>query len=273
MSFLFNFSHSVGEYDEIEVTNTVTVHDSMDVEALHPLQFIPSPDPAQGSAFCSLEIAGITIRRVLDVNEETNMNANDLIPGVYGGGKVVWECSLDLAAYLLEKHSDLLHTGDSILELGCGHGIPGIAMLLRGHRDVWFSDLNAEVIQATTWTNIQANCTQPEHVTCVSGDWNSLSNHLTAIGKGFHLIISAETLYSPQTCLEVALFLEAHLLPDGCALLATKRFYFGVGGGSYELDQIISSRSLPLLARTVRSYENGQSNIRDIILVTRSDAL
>lgn len=68
------------------------------------------------------------------------LTTSDLQAGVYEGGFKLWECSLDLVKYveLLLVHG--LH-GDAapsfrmprkVMELGCGHGLPGIHALLRG---------------------------------------------------------------------------------------------------------------------------------------------
>lgn len=59
------------------------------------------------------------------------------------------------------------------------------------------------------------------------------------------------------------------LLSDtGIALLATKRYYFGVGGGTYEFENLL--KAFPQLSiQIVKSYEDGKSNIRDLIVVKR----
>jgi hypothetical protein len=50
------------------------------------------------------------------------------------------------------------------------------------------------------------------------------------------------------------------------ALLATKRYYFGVGGGSAEF--IAALRAYPGIAcECVMSFEDGRSNVRDILAV------
>lgn len=67
------------------------------------------------------------------------LTTSDLQAGVYEGGFKLWECSLDLVKYV----ELLLARGDSgdgtpfrmprkVMELGCGHGLPGIHALLRG---------------------------------------------------------------------------------------------------------------------------------------------
>ncbi len=62
--------------------------------------------------------------------------------------------------------------------------------------------------------------------------------------------------------------INEHLQDGGFALVATKRFYFGVGGGSATLEQFICSLS-SLSLQLVWSIEDGSSNIRDLFLITK----
>jgi hypothetical protein len=55
-----------------------------------------------------------------------------------------------------------------------------------------------------------------------------------------------------------------HLSPGGLALVASKRFYFGVGGGTYSLQSLVEADSR-LVYEVVRVFEDGQSNIREIV--------
>jgi Lysine methyltransferase len=128
---------------------------------------------------------------------------HDLIPGHYEGGFKIWECSYDLAEILMKSTNLLSYKPKRILELGCGHGVPGIiaSKVLDDITEIVFSDFNSEVLEMTTWPNILLNCTPEtlQKVRCIAGDWNLLS---TAIGK-FDLILSAETLYSAGSCQQV----------------------------------------------------------------------
>jgi hypothetical protein len=110
----------------------------------------------------------------------------DLISGTYEGGYKVWECSIDLMTYMVENKCSLPPVAtSSVIELGCGHGFPGIVALQMGYKKVLFSDLNAEVLVDSTWPNIYVNCSPKEtqYSTCFSGDWLSLSDHLSHITK------------------------------------------------------------------------------------------
>lgn len=99
--------------------------------------------------------------------------------------------------------------GRRALELGCGHGLPGIVALLAG-ASVHFQDYNKEVLQALTIPSVTANwrargrravAATPAAVPDAryfSGDWRSLSTLLTSLDlQGtYDLILSAETIYS-----------------------------------------------------------------------------
>ena len=68
-------------------------------------------------------------------------------------------------------------------------------------------------------------------------------------------------------------FIIENLSTNGFALIATKRFYFGVGGGSVELENLISTNVYfkeKLVFNIEKSFEDGVSNIRDIIKVYKA---
>lgn len=64
----------------------------------------------------------------------------DIIPGVYEGGCKVWECTLDLLKFMSENNINL--EGKKVLDIGCGHGLLGIAALLGGAACCYFQDYN-----------------------------------------------------------------------------------------------------------------------------------
>ena len=117
---------------------------------------------------------------VIPENEDAIDKTSDIIPGVYEGGNKVWECSIDLTTLLREQKYNLPQPDiSSVIELGCGHGFPGIAALQLGYKHVVFSDLNAEVVDSVTWPNIFLNCSDDmSRSVCYSGDWDDLSKHL-----------------------------------------------------------------------------------------------
>lgn len=58
------------------------------------------------------------------------LTASDLQTGVYEGGFKLWECSLDLVRYVERLPGFTMPR--RVLELGCGHGLPGIHALQKG---------------------------------------------------------------------------------------------------------------------------------------------
>ena len=197
----------------------------------------------------------------------------------------------------------------STMELGCGHGLPGCLILreiIRRANDnqeetqdksvVIFSDFNDFVLQHCTIPNCQINlCGKVEQDLAersmfVGGDWLSLSHKLSSnklplrIGMQegeendrLDLILAAETTYSLGSCQDTVFLMLRHLKIDcGVGLVATKRFYFGVGGGT---DQFMAAcnklsmadqgpySTLRLCVRTIKSYDTGNSNIRDLLEV------
>jgi len=212
----------------------------------------------------------------------------DLIPGVYGGGYKIWESSIDLVYYLLDElKNESISTDAHYLELGCGQGFPGIICLKLGAQNVLFTDLNKEVLIQTLWPNILLNCEIEyinNRVKCIAGDWNDLSlalNHqlYDDLPKKFDVIVSAETLYSIESCHSLFQMITNHLSLTGKCYIATKRYYFGVGGGSNELFKLLDgfnetkmrlSEDNLLIYKIVKTIDDGFSTIREIIRLNYS---
>jgi hypothetical protein len=119
------------------------------------------------------------------------------------------------------------------------------------------------------------------------------SSRSAVVSDRFDLILASETTYTTESCMDTAFLMLRHLKLDvGVGLVATKRFYFGVGGGT---DAFISSckalsnssslssstrmeddkdedflllAQLCLRVRVEQSYDTGNANIRDLLEVT-----
>lgn len=222
-------------------------------------------------------------------NEES-----DIVSGVYEGGNKIWECSFDLVEYL---STSLKTLPSRVWEIGCGHGLPGCYLLnrwivKRKRTDQWsvvLSDFNEEVVLDATISNIVLNShigIPPSdddeipitvkdvgpHVELGSGDWNEQSRQMLEqgcdadIGKNgkFDLILAAETLYTEKTSKDTAELLMRHLdATKGVAFIATKRYYFGVGGGV----DCFRGHAAGLSVKTVKVIDNGGGNIREVLEV------
>jgi Lysine methyltransferase len=266
----------------------------------------------------------------------------DIVPGKYEGGRQVWECSLDLLHYLVQNHITLqqlygMHnlsvlsskgniplaeirsefsTKKFVLELGCGHGLPGIYLLRQALQSddlsspdftVVFTDYNESVLLDATISNAVLNCFSvipederpgvtsmdvlSEHVVLGGGDWldmshqirDNISGYETLLSKlppdgYFDMILAAETIYTTATAHETAMLLKRHLRPDtGIAYIASKRYYFGVGGGvdafrDYCVNVVedalpLAGGECQLVLNTVKVIDNGTGNIREILSV------
>jgi len=176
------------------------------------------------------------------------------------------------------------------------------------HKDnssiVLFADFNDFVIHDATIPNAQVNVSGLmsnngvaldecliaqalfERTIFAGGDWMGLSHKISngnlppSISDNdnrFDLILASETTYTPESCRDTAFLMLRHLKVDvGVGLVATKRFYFGVGGGS---DLFIEAceklcltdeppySTLRLYVRTVQSFDTGNANIRDLLEV------
>ena len=169
---------------------------------------------------------------------------------------------------------------------------------------VLFSDFNDFVIHDATIPNAQVNvcglmsnggvaldeCLIAkalfERTIFAGGDWLGLSHNISTgnlplsisdTDNRLDLILASETTYTPESCQDTAFLLLRHLKIDiGVGLVATKRFYFGVGGGT---DLFIEAceklcrtnqppfSTLRLTVRTLQSFDTGNANIRDLLEV------
>lgn len=239
-----------------------------------------------------------------------DLQESDLLPGVYEGGFKLWECAVDLAAYLAKQPADdhavpCGSAGMRVLELGCGHGLPGLVSLCRGAQ-VDFLDYNAEVLEQLTIPNVAAaaadhgstgsaagagaavagNLGSPADAGEVmsrarffSGDWcGLLSDDSPAHGK-YDLILTTDTLYNEACVRDLARLIPELLTETGVAYIASKRHYFGVGGGTADFLRqsaaVESSQAKPaggegskrgtVEIETVAEFEDGKSNVRDLL--------
>lgn len=121
--------------------------------------------------------------------------------------------------------------------------------------------------------NIPLERVNPSTIGCIAGDWTRLSQSLLQgslpYPVTYDLILSAETLYNLSAVQKVYQFLLQHLSSDGIALIASKRYYFGVGGGVSDFLHLISQPTSTLSASVVKVFDDARSNIREIVEVRR----
>lgn len=83
-------------------------------------------------------------------------------------------------------------------------------------------------------------------------------------GVKFDLLLSSDTIYSSSSIPPLFHLLRNLLSQNGCALIAAKRFYFGVGGSTAEFIQY-SKRWKDMECEVVKVLEDGKSNVREIL--------
>ena len=186
MSFSFNFDPS--EDGVIQEENAGFLNPSwfQEVDAIGKTKSSSSiievsPPCVENPTTALFRVNGIPYKRLREIGEHDIDADSDLIPGVYGGGLKIWECTMDLMRYMKENAELLFpHKHCQVLELGCGHGFPGIVAMLLGYQNVTFLDLNLEVIRDVTWPNILINVpidrTISKDIRCFAGDWLSFGN-------------------------------------------------------------------------------------------------
>ena len=194
-------------------------------------------------------------------------------------------------SFVLVDYNDYVLHGTTVpnIVLNTGDWLDNITNLVDDNQDI----VNEPEMNAQR----QSLCT----VTLGHGDWNSMSTLLlqhssSDTGKDtmpcdtFDIILAAETIYSGTAAVDTAELLFRHLADDGVAFVATKRYYFGVGGGTESFCEAIhrcnqqhstesiaaaettpqqSQGPLPLVTETVQVLDNGRGNIREILKVNR----
>lgn len=232
-------------------------------------------------------------------------SANDLVPGVYEGGLKVWESLIDLVRFLHEDRASTIpflkqDTNTEpfrFLELGCGHGLVSCyIMRLAAHlgrlekSEFWLTDYNDFVLKDAALSNVVLNMagedipvnsgTLGKHVRLAYGDWFGLLGTFDgeAMENAIHRIdwiAAAETIYTQEAAQETAFLILKLLRPEtGLAWVASKRYYFGVGGGvdafrmaAASLQVEWSGSSYKLDVETVKVVDTGNANIREILKV------
>uniref|UniRef100_T1J8C9 protein-histidine N-methyltransferase n=1 Tax=Strigamia maritima TaxID=126957 RepID=T1J8C9_STRMM len=191
---------------------------------------------------------------------------SDLIAGKYEGGLKIWEGSVDLCQYLITNKVQF-HS-KSVLELGCGAGLPGLYALKKGASCVHFQDFNFDVLETMTTPNTILNTSIEHHPSLANkckfyaGDWLSFLNHLTKRRKEetkYDIILTSETIYNPQYHKHLYNLMRSVIKPDGVAwirYLAAKAYYFGLGGGIQQFTQMVRQDGF-FDSRTVWSTDEG----------------
>ncbi|XP_019180402.1 PREDICTED: histidine protein methyltransferase 1 homolog isoform X2 [Ipomoea nil] len=254
--------------------------------------------PSQASSNVDLTVEpvnvdGLTLLKGrVSTREVFGLSNSDLVPGKYEGGLKLWEGSLDLIKTLNSemKEKNLSFTGKRVLELGCGHGLPGIFAFFQGAAAVHFQDFNAEVLQCLTIPNVNANiqqisvsstekCVSEAELRYFAGDWSEVHrilpqtlsdengiNECQTVNNtaGYDIVLMAETVYSISALPSLyKLIKKCTCSPHGVVYVAAKKHYFGVGGGSRRFISMVEKDGV-FAAVLVAEFADGSSNVREV---------
>ncbi|EFJ45855.1 hypothetical protein VOLCADRAFT_105747 [Volvox carteri f. nagariensis] len=286
-AFRFNFGKE--ESDKIQEEQGAPEYNEPAAELVHR----PQPGVAFYTEEVSIAESLALVKGIISSDEAANIlsdkrvASSDLVPGKYEGGFKLWECSLDLCKMLLQRYhvvpervlsdpelaSEL--QGKKVLELGCGHGLPGVLALMCG-AEVHFQDYNQEVIRRLTIPNVISNMerlprsrSRPS-ARYFSGDWRLVGEHLTSKGYGGHydLILSSETIYSVPAQERLLECIKQLLQPPhGVALIASKRYYFGVGGGMKSFRSLVERDGIFEASIVAQVGDKASGNVREVLML------
>lgn len=207
------------------------------------------------------------VSKLKEENDKTIVEAesqhSDLITAKYEGGLKVWECTNDLANYLLQQNYSF--NGKKVLDLGCGAGIIGILCLIKGST-VDFQDYNKEVITHVTIPNVILNLGDQVvnigKVKFYSGDWKSfLSLILENSNEKYDFIFTCETIYNSDNHNKLYQVFKEKLKFGGLGFVAGKSHYFGVGGSMRQFENLILNDDYFKVETAWKSSEGLQKEI------------
>ena len=174
-----------------------------------------------------------------------------------GSGQKLWECSIDLCLALQIMDLSSFH---SVLELGCGHGLPGLICLANSTAQVSFHDYQESTIRCITQVNVDRNFADLSgRCRFVSGSWSDFDCSVK-----YDLILCSEGIYSEEHFESLANILKRCLSQTGLALFAGKKYYFGCGGGTMAFVSYLGEN---FKAEVLKKVEDRRSNIREILSI------
>eukprot|EP00928_Gymnodinium_smaydae_P021967 TRINITY_DN18607_c0_g1_i1.p1 TRINITY_DN18607_c0_g1~~TRINITY_DN18607_c0_g1_i1.p1 ORF type:complete len:347 (-),score=75.08 TRINITY_DN18607_c0_g1_i1:77-1018(-) len=240
---------------------------------------VPPFDSAEAPGDSSSSSLAATVRVVERRDEFADPNEIDVASGVR-----VWEGGLDLARHLaaLPEEEALRLRGARALELGAGHGVPGIVAMRRYGAHVDFHDLNADVLREVTSANVAASAgdaasegepsAASPRARFLIGDWREVHALAGSCEElRYEAVLAAEAIYKADAYPDIAALLLRLLAPStpsargGVAWFAGKRFYFGCGGGTASFAAFLRERGFGVIV--ARVVEDGRSNVREILRI------
>jgi len=161
-----------------------------------------------------------------------------------------------------------------VLELGAGHGLPGIIAGLQHSARVDFHDRAANVLRSITAVNAAANGLalaadeSSQGARFLAGDWRQVCEMAKAKSLQYDVVLAAEAIYRSDMYADLTALLKQCLAPEGVAWFAGKRFYFGCGGGTASFAAHL--RENGFLVKVNSLIEDLRSNTREVLLIERA---
>jgi predicted nicotinamide N-methyase len=149
-----------------------------------------------------VRVALYQVARLEDLVDREALLRDDLVPEPPYWAHL-WTGGRALARSLADGGS---LAGKSVLDLGCGLGLPGLVAAALGAK-VWLVDREGAALE---FVRESARQNRFQHVRCVEFDFVHGS-----LGRTFDVILGAELVYDPQSYRPLCAFLERHLGSDG----------------------------------------------------------
>ena len=100
----------------------------------------------------------------------------------------------------------------------------------------------------------------------ICGDWSQTASLIPE--QHIDFILASDTIYTPATIRSFVSVVNQLASPSTTIWIATQRYYFGLGGGTQALQNIIAEMNLPLQAEVVQTVGT-EAIKRDIIQIRK----
>ncbi|WP_319408936.1 methyltransferase [uncultured Desulfosarcina sp.] len=152
-------------------------------------------------------INGQTLRLFTPASIDRFINPDDVMDNFPLWAKI-WDASAVLASYLVSPPPNPMKT---MLEIGCGLGMVGIAAAKAGHR-ITMTELNPDALNFARANAMANGC--PE-VAIERLDWNA-----PELEERFDMIVGSETVYKTENIDGLDALFDRYLNPGGTIILA-----------------------------------------------------
>jgi len=160
-------------------------------------------------------IGGISLTLFKPQTIDRFIDPGDVMAGFPLWAKI-WEASAVLAGYLIGLPPD---PDKTMLEIGCGLGMVGIAAARAGHR-VTMTEIDAHALDFARANAVANDC---PGITIQRLDWNAPD-----LNGRYDYIVGSETIYRSEDIDALGSLFDRYLKPGGTIILASKVRGIGV---------------------------------------------